>query len=83
LDGARHADYLHHEVPGIELPDALRERMRASEGEPGNAGFDEALATIKALRPHVAGIHLMPPFGRYAVALSLLDRLGAKESQKP
>ena len=54
----------------------LRERMRAAEGNraaraEGVAIAREALAGVRSLRG-VRGVYVMPPFGRYEVALEVL-----------
>lgn len=73
LVSERNAEFLHNEVPGIVLPDNVRERMR---GKNGAAGVREGMAiageTIAAARGRVAGFYLMPPFGRVELALELL-----------
>jgi methionine synthase I (cobalamin-dependent)/5,10-methylenetetrahydrofolate reductase len=40
LHSSRHAEYLHNEVPGITIPDSVRERMRLA----GEHGHEEGLA---------------------------------------
>ena len=75
----RNAEFLHNEVPGMRVPDAVRERMRAATGKEsarreGIAVAREALAGVRGLRG-VAGAYVMPPFGRYDLALEVLDGL--------
>ena len=38
LVSERNAEFLHNEVPGITLPEAVRERMRGKQGEAGVRG---------------------------------------------
>src|SRR4051812_13128544 len=67
LVSGRHATFLHNEVPGIDIPPAVRDRM-ASAGDPARAWeAGRAMATdlAGALRAEgAAGIYVMPPFGR-------------------
>lgn len=72
----RNAEFLHNEVPGMRIPEAVRERMRAAEGKEaaraeGVAIAREALAGVRGL-PGVRGAYVMPPFGRYELALEVL-----------
>jgi methionine synthase I (cobalamin-dependent)/5,10-methylenetetrahydrofolate reductase len=73
----RNAEFLHNEVPGMHVPELIRERMRSAVGKgagqhEGVAIAREALAGIRGLRG-VTGAYLMPPFGRYDLALQVLD----------
>jgi methylenetetrahydrofolate reductase (NADPH) len=56
------AQYMHHEVPGVFIPDKLMKRMEAA-GKDGEAeeGFNIALELIEAVKQKqgVNGIHLM------------------------
>ncbi|MGB9592697.1 MAG: methylenetetrahydrofolate reductase [Anaerolineae bacterium] len=72
LYSAKHADYLHRNVPGIQIPDSLRQRMALSD----NAVL-EGITIARALRKAAKeagfqGICLMPPFGHYELAESIL-----------
>lgn len=81
LYNARHAAFLHNEVPGIAIPAALRERMAAA-GEQGPAeGVRQAVALLAELRGVVQGAYLMPPFGRYDLAAEILDSVRAGAGQ--
>jgi homocysteine S-methyltransferase len=75
LFNARHAAFLHNEVPGISIPEGLRERMTAA-GEAGPAeGVRLATDLLAELREVAQGAYLMPPFGRYDMAAEILDRV--------
>lgn len=73
LYNTRHADFLHNEVPGITIPDELRQRMRAA----GDKGAAEGIAITRELiaqfRPLVHGIYLMPPFERFDLASEIIE----------
>jgi methylenetetrahydrofolate reductase (NADPH) len=71
LRTARHAEFLHHKVAGITVPEHVRERMsRASDSvAEGAANAREMLA---AARQHFAGACLMPPFDHYEVLFDIL-----------
>ncbi len=72
LRNARHAHFIHHEVPGMAIPLAIRERMTQA----GPNGPEEGVAIgrefLAAVRPYVAGTYLMPPFNKFEMAIDLL-----------
>jgi methionine synthase / methylenetetrahydrofolate reductase(NADPH) len=75
LHSSRHAEFLHNEVPGITVPDAVRARMRAA-GERGlRAGIETAQTLLRDVRGRYAGVYLMPSFGRFEVVAEVLDAL--------
>jgi homocysteine S-methyltransferase len=75
LHSARHAEFLHNEVPGITVPDAVRARMKEA-GEHGlRAGIKMAQGLLRGVRAHHAGAYLMPSFGRFEVVAEVLDAL--------
>ncbi len=75
LASYRNAEFLHNEVPGMSVPDAIRERMRkAGNGEPARAeGVAIAREMLFAVKDRVAGAYVMPPFGRFELALRVID----------
>jgi len=76
LVSGRNAEFLHNEVPGIVLPDAVRRRMSGLAGEAGaQEGLAIARELIGELSAEVAGFYLMPPFGRTDPALELLKAI--------
>ena len=73
LVSERNCEYLHNEVPGIVIPDEIRARMRGKEKEAGIAeGLAIAREFIAATRNRVGGYYLIPPFGKYELALELI-----------
>ncbi len=78
LVSARHAEFLHNEVPGIRIPDEARERMRAAGAAGTEAGIEMADALLAAVEHEVAGTYLMPSFGRYEQAAELVRRIRAR-----
>jgi len=73
----KNAEFLHNEVPGMQIPDEIRERMRKTPGgEPSRKeGVKIARDMLFAVRDRVQGAYLMPPLGRYELALEVLDGL--------
>ncbi len=74
LASSRHADYLHHEVPGISIPQELRERM-ATATHPEAEGIAIARDLLAYLQTWAQGAYFMPPFGRYHLIPTILAGL--------
>lgn len=79
LANHRHAEFLHTQVPGMYLPEAVRERMRRA-GDDGGPREGQAMARdfIALCREKAAGVYLVPSFGRYELVAELVA--GAKGS---
>jgi methionine synthase I (cobalamin-dependent)/5,10-methylenetetrahydrofolate reductase len=75
LHSSRHAEFLHNEVPGITVPDAVRARMKDVGDRGLRAGIETAQALVRQIRGHYAGVYLMPSFGRFEVVAEVLDAL--------
>jgi methionine synthase / methylenetetrahydrofolate reductase (NADH) len=81
LYNARHAAFLHNEVPGIFIPETLRQQM-ADAGDDGPAvGVRLATDLLADLHGLVQGAYLMPPFARYDLAAEILDAVRARPVQ--
>ncbi len=74
LFNSRNAEFLHNEVPGMVIPDPLRQRMRTS-GNPQQEGVGIAQEILAAMRSVVQGVYMMPAFGRYDLVADVLDIL--------
>ena len=74
LASHRNAEFLHEEVPGMSVPEEIRERMRqAGSGDAARAeGVRIARESLQACRSMVQGVYVMPPMGRYRSALDVL-----------
>ncbi len=75
LRSHQHAEYLHHEVPGIFIPQALRDALAAAGDRAEELGMQAALEVAMAARPYVAGVYVIPSFGRYEQACTLVKVL--------
>jgi homocysteine S-methyltransferase len=76
LHSSRHAEFLHNEVPGITIPDAVRTRLREAGDGALRAGIEMAQRLVAEIRGRWAGAYLMPSFGRFEVVAEVLDVLG-------
>jgi len=77
LVSSKNAEFLHNEVPGMQVPAAIRARMAnaGSRDEQREAGVQvarEALAEV-VNHPRVNGVYVYPPFGSYQAVLRVLD----------
>lgn len=75
LASYRNAEFLHNEVPGMSVPESVRARMqRAGTGAEARAeGVAIAREMLASVRSRVAGAYIMPPLGRYELALEVVD----------
>ncbi|HEX5658842.1 MAG TPA: bifunctional homocysteine S-methyltransferase/methylenetetrahydrofolate reductase [Polyangiales bacterium] len=75
LASYKNAEFLHNEVPGMKVPEPIRERMKQAGG--GETGRSEGIAIARemllAVKDNVAGAYIMPPFGKHEVALRVLE----------
>jgi homocysteine S-methyltransferase len=76
LYNSKNAEFLHHEVPGLTIPEAYRQRMKRAE-HPAAEGVEIAQELLLAIQPVVQGVYLIPQFGRYNLAADVLDVLHA------
>ncbi|MEM6960209.1 MAG: bifunctional homocysteine S-methyltransferase/methylenetetrahydrofolate reductase [Myxococcota bacterium] len=74
LASHRNAEFLHNEVPGMRIPEEVRERMRgAGMGSDARAvGVSIAREMLMEVRDRVHGAYIMPPFARYKTALDVI-----------
>jgi homocysteine S-methyltransferase len=80
LYSARHAAFLHNEVPGISIPERARARIAAAGEDGPQEGVrlaGELLDELMAI-PQVRGAYLMPQFGRYDLAAEIIDHVRMK-----
>jgi homocysteine S-methyltransferase len=83
LHTARHAEFLHHEVPGITIPDDVRAAMHAAGDRGAEVGLEASLDLLRQMRPHVDGTYIMPSFGRYEQAAELVRRVRTEIRDAP
>jgi methionine synthase / methylenetetrahydrofolate reductase(NADPH) len=79
LVSGRNAEFLHNEVPGIVVPEEMRRRMAGRGGDEGvREGLAIAREFIEAAFDRVGGFYLIPPFGKYEIALELVKYIKGK-----
>ena len=82
LQSARHAEFLHNEVPGITIPDEQRAAMHAAGERGAEVGLEMAMNLLAGSEGQVTGTYVMPSFGRYELAAELVRRLRAREAAR-
>jgi methionine synthase I (cobalamin-dependent) len=73
LYGARHAAFLHNEVPGIDIPEEIHHRLRQSGDQAPQEGVRIVLELVAEMRTWARGIYLMPAFNRFDLAAEIVD----------
>ncbi len=71
LVSSRNAEFLHNEVPGMTVPQPVRERMaRAPDAEAARSvGVEVAREMVAVSRDLAEGVYVMPPFNRFELAI--------------
>jgi methionine synthase / methylenetetrahydrofolate reductase(NADPH) len=77
LVSSHHAEFLHNEVPGIVIPDPVRERMRVAADRAEAEGLRLAMELTHEVREVAAGIYVMPQFGRFDLAAEIVEAVGS------
>lgn len=75
----RHAEFLYNEVPGIRPSEEIRDRMRRAGNEARKEGVKIAQELLLEARDQVHGVYIMPSFGRYSMAVEVLEALKSRE----
>jgi homocysteine S-methyltransferase len=75
LYGARHARFLHNEVPGISISDNVLDDLEMAGDDGSAVGIQLACELVETMKPHVQGIYIMPPFGRYEMAAEIIEKV--------
>ena len=77
LTSFRNAEFLNNEVPGVDVPPEILERMRkCNTGESALAeGVKIAQEMLEEVRPYVQGVQVSAPFGKIQHALEVFEVL--------
>lgn len=75
LASFRNAQFMQNEVPGVEIPDSVMERMEAagSREEQLQAGVEIAWEAVQRVHHRIAGIQVSAPFGNISTALAVIE----------
>ena len=83
LVSARHAEFLHNEVPGITIPDEARAAMQAAGERGSELGIEMADELLSNVEGEVNGTYIMPSFGRYEQCAELVRRIRRRHPVAP
>lgn len=75
LRSARHTEFMHNEVPGVTIPEALRAMMANAPDDQTalQIGIEQAQNLSAQIKTMAQGIYLMPPFGNASIAASVME----------
>ena len=75
LASYRNAQFMQNEVPGVEIPEWIMERMAAVEGREDQMamGIHIAQESVARIHDRVAGIQVSAPFGKIETALAVIE----------
>ncbi len=75
LATARHAAFLHNEVPGISIPEQIQRRMETAGENSAREGIKIAIELIDQTREHSRGVYLMPAFNRFDTVAEIIEAI--------
>jgi methionine synthase / methylenetetrahydrofolate reductase(NADPH) len=77
LASAKNAEFLHNEVPGMQVPQSIRDRLHAAPTRPEQRaiGIKVARDTLQHAKDHprVNGAYIYPPFGSYKAVIRVVE----------
>jgi methionine synthase / methylenetetrahydrofolate reductase (NADH) len=73
LVSLKHANFLHHEVPGIEIPDETLKRMERGGEKASHVGVELAVELIQSIKPWAQGTYIMPQFNRFDLIAEIVE----------
>jgi len=73
---SRNAEFLHNEVPGIKIPDDIREALRNAESEAKatEIGLGLARRIREAILETTNGLYIITPFLRHELSQALIEK---------
>ncbi len=75
LRSYKHAEFLHNEVPGINIPEWVREKLYLAHDDAGKVGVEISAQFLKEAKHLVQGAYLLPPFKKYHIAVEILQKI--------
>lgn len=71
----RHARFLHNEVPGIVIPEAIQERMANAGEDMLGEGKRIAVELIDELKESFQGVYIIPSFNRFDMVAEIIEKI--------
>lgn len=78
LISLRHARFLHHEVPGIFIPQEIQDRLERAGDDAAQVGVEIAVELIEKIKSWAQGIYLMPQFKRFDLIAEIIEAIRIK-----
>jgi homocysteine S-methyltransferase len=77
LVSAKHANFLHNEVPGVFIPEEARKKIEsAGDAERGvKVGVELAVELIQQIKGWAGGVYIMPQFHRYDMIAEIIEKI--------
>lgn len=75
LVSPRHASFLHHEVPGVFIPETIRQQMEAAGEKGAQEGVRIAVELIRQIKTWAAGVYIMPQFSRFDLVAEIVEAI--------
>ncbi len=75
LVSVRHANFLHHEVPGVFIPEETRKRIEAAGDDGVKAGVEIAVELVEQIKAWAGGVYVMPQFHKYDMVAEIIERV--------
>ncbi|MBG0788704.1 MAG: methylenetetrahydrofolate reductase, partial [Anaerolineaceae bacterium] len=69
----RHARFLHNEVPGIVIPQAIQDRMANAGEDMLGEGKRIAVELIREIRKTFQGVYIIPSFNRFDMIAEIIE----------
>lgn len=85
LTSSRNAEFIHNEIPGINLPDNVRRAMASAGDDPIKSRIEAiniARELVDAAQERFKGIYLITPFLRYEMTVELTKYIRLNDSKK-
>ncbi len=80
LVSRKNAEFLHNEVPGMQIPDAIRSRMNIEDKQKAKEeGMSIALELIEGSKSFVDGFYLISPMHLYEISGQILEKIEEKQ----
>ena len=73
LVSVRHANFLHHEVPGIFIPEEMRKRIEVAGEDGVKAGVEIAVELANQFKAWAGGVYIMPQFHKYDMVAEIIE----------
>ncbi len=71
----RHARFLHNEVPGISIPQAVQDRMAGAGEDMAGEGSRIAIDLVEKIKTHFQGVYLIPSFNRFDMVAGIIEKI--------